>query len=294
MIISLITGLWILLGCAEAAHLIAIMTNRSLQTYTALCSVFVLAGLLAYVGLLFFLRRRAGVSGKSVPEKAATDAGTRRKMALFVVLTGITAYHFLRGYVPDLQDAVYEITLGNVESGGIMTVHPFLGNVSEASMPMRMQILGLSSLYSSLITLSQQSSYIIMCKVVPLAVWGLSILLYWAFAKKLFGNDTGKCWLFISMVALIYLATSGSEGLIGYRLFYAGFSGETIRGALLMPYTIYVCWQRKWLLAVLAVLAELCLVWTTFGVGYCLLIAVCMFLVHLWLDRRGTHAARME
>lgn len=297
MIIWLITGLWILIGCAEAAHLITVMTDRSLQTYTTLCGVFVLAGLLAYAGLLLWGRygSRKAASGEGIELKSGKEGteGFQKSpfMLLFAVSAGITVYHFLKGYVPDLQEAVYEITLGNVESGSIMSVHPFLGTATEASMPMRMQILGLSSLYSALITISQQSPYIIMCKVVPFLVWGLSILLYLAFAGELFPEDVHKRWLFVSMAALVYLATSGSTGLVGQRLFYAGFAGETIRGALLMPYTIYVCWQKKWYLAVLAVLAEACLVWTTFGVGYCLLIAVSMFVLHLWLDRRGTHAA---
>ena len=286
MIIWLITGLWILLGCAEAAHLITIMTDRSLQTYTVLCSVFVLAGLLACIGLCIWIRRKTA-AGRKIAGIAARRSPF---MLCFAVLAGMTVYHFLGGYVPDLQDAVYEITLGNVESGSIMTVHPFLGNVTEASMPMRMQILGLSSLYSALITISKQSPYIIMCKVVPLVVWGLSILLYIAFAGELFPENIHKRWLFVSMVALVYLVTSGSTGLAGQRLFYAGFSGEAIRAVLLMPYTLYVSWQKKWHLAILALLAEVCLVWTTFGVGYCFLIAVCMFTVHLWIDRRGAHA----
>lgn len=296
MIIWLITGLWILIGCTEAAHLITIMTDRSLQTYTALCGVFVPAGLLVYVGLLLFggRRRKESVKAGVVPKSKKESADGIQKspfMLLFAVFAVMTVYHFCRGYVPELQEAVYEITLGNVESGSIMSVHPFLGTVTEASMPMRMRILGLSSLYSALITISQQSPYIIMCKVVPLLVWGLSILLYLAFAEEMFPENVHKRWLFVSMVALIYLATSGSDGLVGQEIFYAGFAGETIRGALLMPYTLYVCWQKKWHLAILAVLAEACLVWTTFGIGYCLLIAGCMLGVHLWLDRRSTHAA---
>ena len=212
-------------------------------------------------------------------------------MILFAVLAGGTIVHFTKGYVPDIQDAVYEITLGNVSSGSIMSIHPFTGQVGQAAMPMRMQILGLSSLYSAFITISQQSPYMIMCKVVPMAVWALSIWLYWAFARILFPEDVHKRWLFVSVVVLVYMATSGGDGLVGQRLFYAGFSAETIRGALLIPYTLYVCWQKKWLLAVLAVLTEACLVWTTYGVGYCLVIAVCMYMVHLWLDRRCQHAA---
>lgn len=286
MIIWLLTGIWILLGCAEAAHLAILMTSRSLGAYIFFSTAFMLTGILVYVGIGIWIYRKGGVKAKKQRKIELSPY-----MILFAVLAGSTIVHFVKGYVPDIRDAVYEITLGNVSSGSIMSLHPFTGQAGQASMPMRMQILGLSSLYSAFITISQQSPYMIMCKVVPMAVWALSIWLYGAFARKLFPEDVHKRWLFVSVVALVYIATSGSDGLVGQRLFYAGFSAETIRGALLMPYTLYVCWQRKWLLAVLAVLTEACLVWTTYGVGYCLLIAVCMYLVHLWLDRRCQHAA---
>ena len=286
MIIWLITGLWVLLGCAEMAHLITIITNRSLQTYTTLCSVLVLAGLFAYIGIFVYWyhghKKSIAYSGKVTISPA---------MLVFALLAGMTIYRLFGDYVPDLQDAVYEIVIGNLESGSIMTAHPFLGIDAEAGVPMRLQILGLSSLYSALITFSQQSQYMIMCKMVPLGVWVLSILIYWAFAEELFSGNHHKKWLFVSMVACLYLATSGSEGMAGYRLFFAGFSGETIRAVLLMPYTLYVCWRKKWSLAVIAVLAEVCLVWTTYGLGYCFIIAVCMFGVHLLMDRRAKHAA---
>ncbi len=286
MAIWLVTGLWVLLGCAEAAHLITLMTDKSLQTYTQLCTVFVIAGALVYTGTVFWMKRKGLiVSGEK------SGGGNPLYKVLFAFLAGLILVHFLRGYVPDLQDAVYEIAIGNVESGSLMSVHPFLGRESDAAMPLRMQILGLSSLYSGLITISQQSPYIIICKIVPVAVLTCAVLVYRAFAQKLFPQDTDKQWLFMSLVVFIFLITSKSEGLAGYRLFYAGFSGETVRGAVLLPYTLYVSWQKKWLLAVLAVLAEACLVWTTFGIGYCAVIIVCMFALHLWADRRCKDAA---
>ncbi len=294
--IWIITGLWILLGCAEAAHLITIITDRSLQTYTLLCSWFSLAGLLMYTGVVCFLFKRQ--KKQMTVLKTGADSEERYKTlpytVLLLIMGGVTIWHFCSGYVPEIQDAVYEITLGNVKSGSLMTLHPFLGVETSASMPFRMEILGLSSLYSMLITISQQSAYMIMCKIVPIVLWGFSLLLYWAFAEKFFPKDASKRWLFVGSAAFIYLVTSGSVGMPGYRLFYAGFSGETIRSILLMPYTVYVSWQRKWYLAALAVLAEACLVWTTFGVGYCFLIAVCMFGVHLWADWRAKHADGME
>lgn len=291
MIIWLISGLWIFLGCAEAAHLIALLTDHSLQTYTTLWLIFSVIGLVGYTGLIVFFRKRV----KKITYKKEKQDRTKAILytVLFVLLAGISIGHFLGGYVPDIQDATYEIALGNINSGTIMTRHPFLGTVLEQTMPMRMQILGLSSLYSALITISKQSPYIIMCKIVPCAVWGLSLLLYWAFAKKLFGRDFGKCILFVSMTALLYLVTSKTDGMVGQRLFYSGFSAETIRAALLIPYTIYVGWEKKWYLSVLAIVMEACLVWTTFGVGYCFLITVCMVFIHMFVDRR-VYADRVE
>ena len=285
MVIWIVTGLWVLLGCAEAAHLITLITDRSLQTYTTLCGAFCLAGLLAYLIILGgWYRRQKG--NRNVQIRFCFSP----YMIVFAITAGLTIYHFVRGYVPDLEDAVYEIVTGNVQSGSIMTVHPFLGTETSAGMPLRMQILGLSSLYSALVTISQQSQYMILCKVVPLVVWGISLLIYSAFAEKLFFGNIHKRWAFLSLVAGMYLLTGTSEGMAGYRLLYAGFCGETIRGVLLLPYTLYVCWQRKWLLAVLAIVVEACLVWTTYGVGYAFLITVCMVILHLCLDRRGKHA----
>lgn len=289
MTIWLVTGLWVILGCAQAAHLITLITDRSLQTYTQLCGIFVAAGMLVYVGILCRMRRKW-----PKPEKINSERKVLWQGVLFAVLTVLTLVHFWQGYVPDLQDAVYDITIGNVESGRIMEVHPFLGQAGGSGMPLRMKILGLSSLYSSLITISQQSTYMIMCKMVPIVIWCCTMLVYQAFGEKLFAHNREKRWLFLSMIALFLLITSKSMGLAGYRVFFAGFSGETIRGVLLMPYALYVSWQRKWLLAVLSIVAEACLVWTTWGIGYCTVIVVCMLLVHLWADRRCKHAGGME
>lgn len=289
MSIWIVTGLWVVIGCAQAAHLITIMTDRSLQTYTLLCGVFVLAGLIIYISCVYLLKKKGRLSGA---ERSGKSSGSSKMYkSFFAVMLVFTCVHFIRGYVPDLQDAVYEITLGNLESGSIMSVHPFLGQAVENTMPMRMQIPGLSSLYSVLVTISQQSPYIILCKIVPLALWVCTMLLYRAFAEKLFPKDDRRQWLFLSFAAFFLLITSKSPGMPGYRLFFAGFSQESIRGILLLPYTLYVSWQRKRLLTVVALLAEICLVWTTYGIGYCAVAAACMWGVHLWSDRRCKHAS---
>ena len=74
MSIWLITGFLILTGCAEAAHLITIMTDKSLQTYTMLCMVFAVAGLLVYTGLLYWGYRK----GHILPMFGRTNLKTQK------------------------------------------------------------------------------------------------------------------------------------------------------------------------------------------------------------------------
>ncbi len=286
MVIWIVTGFWVLLGCTEMAHLITIWTNRTLETYILLCGGFVTAGLLAYIGFLCIFRH------KIFPKKEKKDTkGWVGYPILFALLTIITIVFMQRSYTPLLQEATYDIVLGNVKQGEIMSVHPFLGTGDVSGMPFRMEILGLSSLYSCLITISKQTPYIILCKVVPTIVWICAMLIYKAFADKLFPASKDKQWLFLCFIAFFFLMTANSEGMAGQRLFYAGFSAETIRGVVLLPYAVYVSWQRKWLLALLSILAEACLVWTTYGIGYSSIIVGCMLVVHLWADRRCRHAA---
>lgn len=284
MIIWFMTSLLVLIGCAEAAHLVTLILDRSLQTYITFCSVFVFAGFLVCFGLGMY----HCVKNK---KKMHVEWQFSPYMLVFFCLSAALLLRLLSGCVPDLEDAVYEIAIGNLQSGGVMSVHPFHGRATQAAMPMRMQILGLSSLYSALAHAFELPLYTLLCQIVPVCVWACSLLLYYAYAQKLFSRDIHKRWIFMSLIAFLYLITMQSEGLLGYKLFHAGFSGETIRAVILMPYVLFVSWQKKWLLACLAIVIEACIVWTTYGVGYCLLLTGCMFVVHVISDRRARHAA---
>lgn len=57
----------------------------------------------------------------------------------------------------------------------------------------------------------------------------------------------------------------------------------TIRAAVLLPYLFSCLLERKYLGAVLCILAEACMVWTVYGAGVCLLATVAwMALQWLW------------
>ena len=298
MIIWLITGLWIALSCAQLAHIITLFTDGSLQTYTQLGCVLVLVGIFAYIGFLCLAKRKQWItfsenSGMNFATAKSYVKDNLFSIVVFAILAFISIAHLCVNYVPELTDGTYDIVLGNLQSGNIHEVHPFIGDITESAMPLRRQVIGLASFYSALITVFDASVYTVLCKIVPICLWSLSMLLYWEFGTHLFEKEKDR-WLFVTVVALFYLVSNGGVGLVGAQLFRSGFTGEAIRSALLMPYVLYVSWQKKWLLAMIALIAEVSIVWTTFGIGYCFLIVVCMFLVHLFLKWRAKHAARVE
>lgn len=298
MIIWLITGLWIALGCAQLAHMITLFTDGTLQTYTQLSGVFVLVGIFAYIAILCLARKKQWIT--LAPKNKMTKAQARYYwkenafyIIAFIILAIISIAHFCVNYVPELSDGTYDIVLGNLQSGNIHKVHPFTGGMCEETMPLRRQIIGLPSLYSACVKIFKTPTYVVLCKIVPICLWCFTMLMYWAFGAKLFEKSSER-WLFIIAVALFSLLSKGGVGMPARQLFYAGFTGEAIRSALLMPYTLYVSWQKKWLLAMLAIFVEIGIVWTTYGIGYCLFIVVCMFFVHLFGKWRVRNAARME
>lgn len=292
MIIWLITGLWIALGCAQLAHIITLFTDRSLQTYTSLSCVLVFVGIFLYIGVLLLGRKKL-LTTKNAVRKAPFEKANLPYIITFALLAVVSIASLCVNYVPELSEGTYDIVVGNLQSGNIMELHPFTGADLENGMPLRRQIIGLTSLYSGMAHLFSVSEYIVLCKIVPICLWCFSMLLYWAFAQKLFVEQS-KRWLFLCAVALFYLLSRGGAGMAANGLFYAGFTGESIRSTLLIPYTLYVTWQKKWFLAIIAVLVEASIVWTTYGIGYCVFIIVCMFLVHLFLERRACHATRVE
>lgn len=72
----------------------------------------------------------------------------------------------------------------------------------------------------------------------------------------------------------------------------------TIRAAVLLPYLLACLLERKYLGAVLCILAEACMVWTLYGAGVCLLVTVAWVALRwLWTmcsrsDHKKTQAVK--
>ena len=75
--------------------------------------------------------------------------------------------------------------------------------------------------------------------------------------------------LFVSIIFMLCESAVFSEG---YGVLHCGHLGTTMRNSILIPLVLHGALERKWVLAILCVLAEACIVWTFWGLGLCVLV----------------------
>ena len=154
-------------------------------------------------------------------------------------------------------------------------------------MPMRLRILCLPSFYGILCKIFGIPPKLLVYGIIPAFVLICSYLVYYTLAKNFFPEDSYKRALFLMLIAVLFTAGDYSYGMDGFGILHSGFRGVTIRGAVLLPYTVSSMLRRKYPIVVLCVLAEACMVWTMYGVGACALVAVGLAVVKLLLRLYG-------
>lgn len=100
------------------------------------------------------------------------------------------------------------------------------------------------------------------------------------------------------IVGILFSTGAYMPGVDGFDVFYGGFRGVTIRAAVLLPYLLSCLMDRKYTGVILCILAEACMVWTLYGTGVCLLVAVAWLVLGIlvslfrkrWEKRKMTDA----
>lgn len=273
-----LTGYIICIGLAEAAHFVGAFLGRS---FSDCVKLFVLLyGAMSVLSILIFtidllVRRRRWGKLWTSKEKSVFKA-SEFVVWIFVFLAILSQLLFLilGNYGYKQWDITLETVQSFLDTNGIYTVNPLTGNPYALGIPSRIKILCLPFLYSALCDLFGVSVQVLLLKVVPVAVLVLSYLAYYGLAKYFFPKDREKRGVFLLIVALLFWAGSFLYGVEGFGLLYAGYRGETMRGAVLLPMVIRACLEKKPLTVILCIMAEACMVWTLYGAGQCLLVAV--------------------
>lgn len=165
-------------------------------------------------------------------------------------------------------------------------INPMTGQQYVQGIPMRLKMLCLTTLYAILCNLFRCDATELVWHVIPVFTLLGCYLAFYNVAESLFGKDRKKRSVFMIVVALLLWVGDYAYGMDGFGLQYAGFRGVSIRMLILLPYTVSMVLRKKWQSVCLCVLAEACIVWTTYGLGMCLLVAAGLLFAEVVCARR--------
>lgn len=267
---ALLTGGIAVIGVAEAVHLSAVFVHLSLNFCVLLFGG--LTGILSLASLAIWLfhrfRKKCGAEGRNMEKPSPLfllPAMLLLGQAVFVLLMkGI----YLNG------DMTVETVVSFLYTNEIYQVNPMTGAAYQDGIPFRLEILCLPTFYSILCRIFSLDPQTIVWQVVPCMTLVFSYGAFCCVGTTLFPESGKRRACFLSAVAAILWAGSYAFGMDGFGVLYGGWRGVVIRNTVLIPYLVSLCLRKKWKPAVLCIVAEACLVWTFYGAGACVLLAV--------------------
>lgn len=155
--------------------------------------------------------------------------------------------------MPDVSDDFTAETVNTtLQSDLIYENHPGMGDTFAYGITFRGKLVSLPLFYAYLKGLFSGGELfpchaaVLVYRIIP--IWGLllSYMVYGLWADVFFGNtDTSRDRVALFFIGLGFINIFGaySEDSILYYQMHRGFRGETIVFAVLIPYTIYLCWQ---------------------------------------------------
>lgn len=278
----LLAGGILIIGLAETAHLAAVFLHWSFTRCAMLFGGLILVAATAII-LGYLLIK------KHFPKASIEESGKKGYGAAEIVLCVVLAVMVLSQIFFVLGDGNQyrrgDMTVETVESflvtDGVYQVNPMTGMPYTEGLPSRLKILCLPTLYGSLCKITSLSPKVVVCKIAPV----LTLLgCYAAFASLgncLFAGKSNrlKRLCFLTAVSLLLWAGAYRYGMDGFNLLCCGWQGVTVRNGVLVPWLFSLCLRKKWLSAILCILAEACMVWTLYGLGVCLFVGIGMFVV---------------
>lgn len=275
----LIAGGIVVIGLAEIAHLTAVFLGRPFSD----CATFFLVSLALFAAAVLFLcARRMKRERDSRQDSRHRKIVTRTEKVLFGIfaLLVFSQLLFMVSYGGEYRqgDMTVETVGGFLTTDAVYGVNPMTGQPYTGGMPLRLKILCLPTLYACVSRFTGLPPQLAVRKLIPAVTLISCYIAYGILARTLFPEekDREKRLCFLIAVALLLWAGNDMYGMDGFGVLSCGYRGVTIRNNVLVPWLLSLCLRRKRLTAVLCVLAEACIVWTLYGLGVCVAVAVGM------------------
>lgn len=282
------------IGMAEAAHLTALFLGLSFSVCTIILAALLAGGILWNAGLILWHRKQSKQGAGSSGQEGMTfyklwkNYPGRLMLCGFIIILQLIWYYWM--HLPYLKnDITGETVQTMLATNSIYEVNPLTGQAFSAGMPMRLKVLVLPTLFAFICRCTGVSVITLCYSIVPCIVLLLSYTVYLGWAEYLFPGEGKKRILFLYFTVLIYQFGAYSLPMDGYSLFFGGFQGEAFRTGIILPYALLCCLRGRWKGVLLCLLAEVCVVWTFYGLGYTAVIAALYGIIRLfshWMNRR--------
>lgn len=217
--------------------------------------------------------------------RSAEGRRNRTEMVLYGLFLAVAASQLIFICAGDTMYREKDMTVETVGSflvsDTVYQVNPMTGMPYLEGMPLRWKILCLPTLYGSLCRLTGLRPELVVWTIVPVAVLAGSYTAFAVLGKALFPEDGKKRACFLMTVAVLLWVGAYGYGMDGFGVLCCGWRGTTIRNAVILPWLLSLCIRKKWLGALLCILAEACIAWTFYGLGACAAVVAGMALAQL-------------
>lgn len=278
----ILIGMSMIIGLAEVAHLAAMVLGWSFSC-CALLFVAAAGVVVCALGSIYGYGKVVGRQTAGTNELSGKKVGKSRTtyilggVFMLVVLSQMVFIGFGEGICRQ-GDMTVETVRSFLAEDAVYAVNPMTGRPYAGGIPMRLQILCLPSLYGFVCDVTGVSPLLLVQTIVPMAVLLCTYVAYGALGKALFAGDRAKRVCFLLLVSLLLWVGAYGLGLDGYNVLCCGWRGVTIRNAVILPWLFSLVLRRKWICALLCILAEACIVWTLYGMGVGILVVAGMLL----------------
>lgn len=272
--------IWIvvMLGLAEIIHAGALFLGWSISDCSKLFAVGLLVLLVAGVAFCVYQRRKR--------ERVRVTMKSYVWYTVFAVLLVSQIVFICLGHGSFRNGDMTVETVGSfLVHDGVYKVNPLTGNPYTTGIPLRLEILGLPTLYSMICDLTGAEPVILVQKVVPICVLLLSYIAFGILGECLLAGKSREKALFMTLVALLMWAGTYMYGVDGFNLLCCGWRGVTIRNLVLLPWLFSLCIRGKKFGILLCMAAEVCIVWTLYGLGVCAVVTVGMLLCGVFVKK---------
>jgi len=264
-----INSLIFCLGIFEAGHLAGLLLGWPLSFCGNLILIMLAVSGLAVIFLLVKSRERL------FGHKRDSIKNNKSVFAAFVVFGGLFILQTIYIWREPILQTAGDITLETVNSflvsDSIYEVSPLTGREYSGG-PLRYEILCLPTVYSLLSRWLRIQPAILVTKVIPVVTLCTTYGAYYLLSGTLFGKQKEslekRIW-FLVIISIIFFLSEGSVYTEGYGVLHGGYLGTTIRNSILVPFLIYAVLERRWIAVAFCLLAEVCIVWTFWGLGVC-------------------------